>query len=65
MNKITNYFKRVRIELKKVSWLTKNQLINSTLIVFLFAFIITIFLFVVDLGLGQIIAKYIYGIGAE
>jgi len=65
MNKITNYFKRVRIELKKVSWLTKNQLINSTLIVFLFAFIVTIFLFVVDLGLGQIIAKYIYGIGSE
>ena len=65
MNKITNYFKRVRIELKKVSWLTKNQLVNSTLIVFLFAFIVTIFLFVVDLGLGQIIAKYIYGIGAE
>ncbi len=52
---INNYFKSVSSELKKVSWMTKNQIVNSTIIVLIFAFIIAIFLFVLDFGLSEIV----------
>ena len=55
MNKIINYFKGISVELKKVSWLTKEQLINSTLIVGVFAFIIALFLFILDFGLTRFV----------
>ena len=55
MNKIINYFKSISVELKKVSWLTKEQLINSTIIVGVFAFIISLFLFILDFGLTQFV----------
>tara|TARA_B100000902_G_C27277691_1_gene899797 strand:- start:1727 stop:1921 length:195 start_codon:yes stop_codon:yes gene_type:complete len=55
MNKIINYFKSINVEMKKVSWLTKKQLVNSTIIVLVFAFIISIFLFVLDFGLSEVV----------
>lgn len=33
MNKITNYFKEVRAELKHVNWPTRSQTVNYTLLV--------------------------------
>mgnify|MGYP006123291403 FL=1 len=50
-----DYFKSVSSELKKVSWMTKNQIVNSTFIVLIFAFIIAIFLFVLDFGLSELV----------
>ena len=61
MNKIINYFKSINIEMKKVSWLTKKQLLNSTVIVLIFALIISIFLFILDFGLSEIV-KVIFNI---
>ena len=61
MNKIINYFKGISIELKKVSWYSKEQLLSSTIIVGIFSFIISIFLFILDFGLTQFI-KLIFDI---
>jgi len=55
MNKIINYFKSINIELKKVSWLTKEQLLNSTIIVGVFSILVSIFLFILDFGLTQFV----------
>ncbi len=55
MNKIINYFKSIGIEMKKVSWLTKEQLLNSTVVVGVFAILISIFLFILDFGLTQFV----------
>ena len=55
MNKMINYFKSINIEMKKVSWLTKKQLLNSTVIVLIFALIISIFLFILDFGLTRFV----------
>jgi len=55
MNKIINYFKSITIELRKVSWLTKEQLINSTLIVGVFSILVAIFLFILDFGLTRFV----------
>ena len=59
---MVNYFKRIRLEMRKVSWLNRSQLINSTLIVFVFAFIIAVFLFVADIGIGRLV-ELLYTLG--
>ena len=61
MNKVINYFKSIGVELRKVSWLTKEQLLNSTIIVGVFSIIITTIIFVMDFGLTQVI-KIIFDI---
>jgi len=52
---IRNYFKSITIEMNKVSWMTKNQIVNSTFIVGIFAIIISIFLFFLDFGLSEFV----------
>ena len=39
----------------KVSWMTRSQTVNSTIIVGVFAFIIAIFLFTLDVGLSELV----------
>jgi len=41
--------------MKKVSWLSKSEMVNSTLIVFGFSFVILFFLFLLDFGLSEFI----------
>ena len=53
--KIREYFKSIKIEMGKVSWMTRSQTINSTIIVGVFAFIIAIFLFTLDVGLSELV----------
>ena len=55
MFKIKEYFKSIKVEMNKVSWMTRGQVVNSTIIVGVFSFIIAIFLFVLDLGLSEFI----------
>ena len=57
--KISEYFKSITAEMKKVSWMTKEQIINSTIIVGIFSFIIAIFLFVLDFGLSELVKYYL------
>ena len=57
MNSIRNYLNQVVIEIKKVSWLSKEELMGSTLVVGLFAFILAIFLFVIDYSLSEIVFR--------
>ena len=52
---INNYFAGVKKEMRKVSWLSKNEILGSTLVVGLFSVIVALFLFVVDFGLTEII----------
>jgi len=55
ITKIREYFKGIKIEMGKVSWMSRNQVINSTIIVGIFSFIIAMFLFVLDVGLSELI----------
>ena len=52
---ISDYFKSISSEIRKVSWMNKQQIINSTIIVGIFSFIIAMFLFVLDVGLSELI----------
>ena len=43
-----SYFSSVKLELKKVSWINKQELIGSTMVVLVFAMILGLFLYALD-----------------
>jgi preprotein translocase SecE subunit len=53
--KMIEYFKSIKTEMGKVSWMTRPQTVNSTVIVGVFAFIVAIFLFTLDIGLSELV----------
>ena len=61
IQKISQYFNGVQIEMKKVTWLSKQEMMGSTIIVGVFAVLISIFLFFVDFGVSQFISRLIGG----
>ena len=61
IQKISQYFNGVQIEMKKVTWLSKQEMMGSTIIVGVFAVLIAIFLFIADFGVSQFISRLIGG----
>ena len=61
IQKISQYFNGVQIEMKKVTWLSKQEMISSTIIVGVFPVLVAIFLFIVDFGVSQFISRLIGG----
>ena len=61
IQKISQYFNGVQIEMKKVTWLSKQEMMGSTIIVGVFAVFIAVFLFFVDFGVSQFISRLIGG----
>ena len=50
ISKISKYFVEVKRELGKVSWLNKQELRGSTIVVLVFSMIVVLFLFPIILG---------------
>ena len=48
MNKVIEYLKDVRREMKKVSWPDQQELIDYTIVVVVFTIILSAFIFAVD-----------------
>ena len=61
IQKISQYFNGIQIEMKKVTWLSKKEMIGSTVIVGVFSVLVAIFLFIVDFGVSQFISRLIVG----
>ena len=61
IQKISQYFNGIQIEMKKVTWLSKQEMMGSTVIVGVFSVLIAIFLFIVDFGVSQFISRLICG----
>ena len=57
--KLNNYIEGVRMEVKKVSWLSNNELIGSTGVVAVFSIIMACFLFVTDFGISELISRFL------
>ena len=55
LNKLINYIKDSKRELKKVVWPTKKQTLNHTLLVIGFSLAVAVFLGAVDFGLNKLI----------
>lgn len=54
-DKITNFFHDVRSEMRSVTWPTKADLKEGTIVVIVMSALVAIFLSLVDLGFSQII----------
>jgi preprotein translocase subunit SecE len=59
MNKLTQFLQEAKVELYKVNWPTKNQLINYTLMVIGVSIGVAIFLGGLDYIFGSIIKTFI------
>jgi preprotein translocase subunit SecE len=55
LNKVKEFFKEVKIEVKKVVFPSRDELIGSTWVVIITAVVISIFLGIVDLGLSKLV----------
>ena len=53
MKKAINFINEVKLELKKVSWSTKQELINSTIVVIVAVAILAVFIGICDLVLSN------------
>ena len=61
IQKISDYVNGVQLEMKKVTWLSKEEMLGSTMIVGIFSVLIAIFLFFVDFGLSEFISRILGG----
>lgn len=55
MNRVLQYLRNSRAELKRVTWPTRNEVIQSTQATLVFVVLTALFLFVTDTTLGQLI----------
>ena len=61
IQKISQYFNGVQVEMRKVTWLSKQEMLGSTIIVGIFSVMIAIFLFFVDFGLSEFVSRILGG----
>ena len=54
IGRISKYFVEIKKEMEKVSWLNKQELRGSTIVVIVFSLIVVLFLFVIDLIISSI-----------
>jgi preprotein translocase subunit SecE len=55
IKKIKEFFREVKVEIKKVVFPTKDELIGSTWVVIITIIVVSLFLGVVDLGLSKLV----------
>ncbi|MGC9325519.1 MAG: preprotein translocase subunit SecE [Desulfomonilia bacterium] len=55
MDKIIRFLREVRAELKKVTWTGRKEVMSGTIAVLVLSGIISVFLWVIDLGLSQVV----------
>ena len=60
VQKVTQFLKEAKAELKKVTWPTPKQTMASTAVVIILVFILSIFLGIIDFALAKIV-KHILG----
>ncbi len=57
--KMSTYFKGVRSEMKKVVWPSRKELINYTGVVILISGIISLIVYLLDIGIHRLLALFI------
>ena len=50
-----DFFREVKVELKKVTWPTRKQTTGTTIVVIIFVFVVSAFLGLFDLGLSKLV----------
>ena len=60
IQKVTQFLKEAKVELKKVVWPTPKQTVASTAVVIIIVFIVSIYLGIVDYALAKLV-KFVLG----
>jgi preprotein translocase subunit SecE len=60
IQKVTQFLKEAKVELKKVVWPTPKQTVASTAVVIIIVFIVSIYLGIVDFALAKLV-KFVLG----
>ncbi|MFH1700173.1 MAG: preprotein translocase subunit SecE [Candidatus Zixiibacteriota bacterium] len=55
MQKILKFFKETKIEMTKVTWPSRQEIIGSTIVTVVVAVIVSIFIGIVDFALDKIV----------
>ena len=55
MERLTTFVHDVRVESRKVTWPSREELQESTTVVLMTVLIISVFIFVVDLGVNRVV----------
>ena len=55
VEKVKQFFREVRVELKKISWPSRKETVASTSVVLIIVLIISFFLGLVDMALSRVI----------
>ncbi|MDI6890603.1 MAG: preprotein translocase subunit SecE [Thermodesulfovibrionales bacterium] len=55
LNKVKEFFREVKIEIKKVVFPSRDELMGSTWVVIITVLVISLFLGIVDLGLSKLV----------
>jgi preprotein translocase subunit SecE len=56
LKKITNFIGEVRLEMSKVNWPPRDELMSSTKIVIFISLVFAVYIFIVDTGLSQLMS---------
>ncbi|MFQ6091397.1 MAG: preprotein translocase subunit SecE [bacterium] len=54
LKKITKFFQEVRVEMSKVAWPTREELLASAKVVIVISLLFALYIFIVDTGLSKI-----------
>jgi len=52
--KLGKFFQEIRVEMSKVAWPTKDELLSSAKVVIVISLLFALYIFVVDTGLSRI-----------
>jgi preprotein translocase subunit SecE len=61
LNSVINFVKESYIELKKVTWLNKKEVLASTLVVVILIVIMSIYIGIIDFILAKIVSLFLRG----
>jgi preprotein translocase subunit SecE len=59
ISKIVKFFEDVKTEMAKVSWPTREELMNSTMIVAVVGILFTAYIFLADIVLAKVIQLFL------
>jgi preprotein translocase subunit SecE len=61
MNKAIGFIKEAYVELTKATWLSRKQVIQSTIFVFIVVILVALYINLVDSGLSLLLRKLLGG----
>jgi preprotein translocase subunit SecE len=59
LERVQQFFKEVMAEFRRVTWPTRADVTNSTVVVLALVFVIAAFLWMVDLGLSWVVGRIV------